>query len=130
MNIKKFAEKYVKAHEEAILTGNCDALEELEDSDIVEHIISSSRDMEGWEAHKQHILEVRQALSDINMDCEILISEGNLFAILYKVRGRFTGQIPGMPPPTSKEIEASTLGLFHVSNGKVYEAWAHVTPQV
>ena len=126
MDIKEFAEKYIRAHQEAVYKGNCDALEKLEDSNIFLYDMVQGQEpvCVGWEAHKQHVLGVWQGLSDIRQESKYLTGEGNLFAFSYKMSGIFVGEIPGMPPPTGKEVTSNYLCLYRVNNDKVIEGWS------
>lgn len=123
MDIKEFAEKFIKAEDEAFQNGNFDALEALEDPNAVYHS-AATPDLMGWEAHKQYILRARQAFSDYRQEYKYLTGEGNLFVLSYKMSGMFTGEIPGFPPPTGKEVTADGLFVFRVENDKIIEVWA------
>ena len=60
MGIKDFAEKWIEAYVEAFRTGNCDALEKLEDVNMVHHSVARGQEgVVGWLAHKQAILNTR-----------------------------------------------------------------------
>jgi predicted ester cyclase len=122
MSIKDFAEKFIKAEDEAWQKGNFNALEALEDPNVVYHMVEFG-DLMGFEAHKQNILTSRQAGSGLRQEWKYLTGEGNLFALSYKSRFMFTGEVPGMPPPTGKEVTSDSLFLFRLKNGKIVEAW-------
>lgn len=122
MSIKEFAEKFIKAQNEAWLKGNFDALEALEDPNVVYHI-APMPDMVGWEGHKKYIQMSQQALPDIRLEWKYLTGEGNLFALSYKSRGTFTGERPGFPPPTGKEVTADYLFILQLKNDKIIEVW-------
>jgi hypothetical protein len=123
MNIKDFAEKFIKAEEEAFQKGNFDALAKLEDPKVVYHI-PPLPDMVGHEAHKQDIMGTRQAESDLKQEFKYLAGDGNLFAILYKSSSRITGEKPGFPMPIGKNISTDYLFVCQVKKGKLVEAWA------
>jgi predicted ester cyclase len=127
MSIKEFAEKWIKAQEEGIYKGNCDAMEKLDDPNVVYHVMDLSHGSVGWEAHKQHILGIRQMLSDIRQEWKYLTGEGNLFVLSYKMSGRFTGKIPGLPPPNGKEVTSNEICLCRLKKGKIIEAWMYGT---
>jgi predicted ester cyclase len=122
MSIKDFAEKFTKAEDEAWQKGNCDALEKLEDQNVVYHMSAPFGEVVGFEAHKQQILGSRIAASDIKQEWKYLIGEGNLFAFSYKSRVISAGKVPGFPP-AGKEFANDGLFLFHVKKGKIIEAW-------
>jgi ketosteroid isomerase-like protein len=124
MNIKDFAEKFIKAEEEAFQKGNFDALAKLEDHKVVYHI-PPLPDMVGHEAHKQDIMGTRLACSDIKQEFKYLTGEGNLFSFSYKSNARITGEKPGFPMPIGKNVSTNYLFVLRVKNGRVVEAWAN-----
>ncbi len=128
MSIKNFAEKFIKAEEEAIHEGKLDALEKLEDPNVVFHFLRDDKEAVGWEAHKNVILGMRQHTPGIRVEWQYLTGEGNLFALSFKSGGaRFTGQVPGSPPPTGKEVTSNTLFVLRVHKGKIAECWSNGT---
>ena len=127
MNVKDFAEKFIKAEKEAWQNGNFDALEKLEDPNVKYHLMELGQNTEGWEAHKQFITTARQNLIEIKQEWKYLVGEGNLFALTYKSHAKMKGNLPGLPPLAGKETDAYTLFLFHLKNGKIIEAWENGT---
>lgn len=125
MNIKEFAEKFIKAEDEAWLNGNFDALEKMEDSKVVYYMPPPMPDVVGFEAHKQYILGNRQLSSGLRQEWHYLTGEGNLFALSYKATGQFTGQVPGLPPTVGKNFINNFLFLLRLNKGKVVEVWAN-----
>ena len=127
MNIKAFAEKFIKAENEAFQKGNFEPLKALEDPSVVYHM-SSFGDMVGHEAHKQQIMSSHQLASDIKQEWKYLTGEGNLCALAYKARYISTGKLPGWPP-AGKEATNSSLFLVRAKRGKVVEVWSngHIT---
>ena len=125
MSIKEFAEKFIKAEDEAWQNGNLDALEALENPNVIYHLLALNQETSGWEAHKQYILTARQGFSNLQQEWKYLTGEGNYFALTYKMNGLFTNEIPGFPPPTGKEVTAYSLFLFRLQNGKIAEAWSN-----
>ena len=124
MGIKDFAEKWIEAYVEAFRTGNCDALEKLEDVNMVHHSVARGQDgVVGWLAHKQAILNMRHAIPDYSPELKYLTGEGSHFVISYKARGTLTGTAPGYPAPTGKEVTLDYLYVFRVNEGKIIEAW-------
>jgi predicted ester cyclase len=121
MNIKDFAEKFIKAEDEAFQKGNFEPLKALEDPNVVYHM-STFGDMVGHEAHKQQIMSSHQLASDIKQEWKYLTGEGNLFALSYKARYVSRGNIPGMPPE-GQEASRDALFLLRAKHGKVIEVW-------
>jgi predicted ester cyclase len=123
MDTKAFADKLTKAYNEALLKGNTRPLKELEDPNVVYHmIIRGGQDIVGSDAHEQDILGSRAALSDIKVDWEYLTGEGNLLALSYKARYVSSGSVPGLPP-AGKEMNVDALCLFRLKDGKIVEMW-------
>jgi predicted ester cyclase len=129
MDIKDFAEKFIKAEEEAWRKGNFDHLEVLEDTQVVYHV-SPFPDMVGFEAHKQYIQGSVQTVSGLRQEFRYLTGDGNLFALTYKSSGRLTSEMPGMPIPKGKKYSTDYLCLFKLKDGKVAEAWMNGSMKV
>ena len=121
MNTKEFAEKFIKAEDEAVQKGNFEPLKALEDPDVVYHM-SAFGDLIGHEGHKQNLMDGRQAFSDIKMEWQYLTGEGNLFALSLKERLISSGKMPGMPPADT-EIITNSLFLFRLKHSRIIEAW-------
>ena len=126
MEIKEFAEKFIKAEDEAWQNGNFDALEALEDPNVVYHV-SPFPDMVGWEAHKQYIQTNRQIVAGIQQDWKYLAGEGNLFALSYKSSGTTAAEIPAMSIPKGKKIATDYLFVLQLKSGRVTEVWSNGT---
>ncbi len=122
MDIKEFAEKYIKAWQEALLNGKFSSLEALIDPASVYHAPGSDLSRE---AYKQHIVDMRKYAQIIKVDWEYLTGEGNLFAVDFRGCFKFTGEMPGFPTITGKEMTSHYLCLLHVKNGKVIESWTN-----
>jgi len=126
MSIKEFAEKFIKAEEEAFLKKDFDALEKLEDPKIIYHFFALNQELTGFEAHKQYILGMCQAAPGTRPDWKYITGEGNIFALLLKMSGsKFIHPIPGFPPPTGKEVTVNSLFVFRLNKGKIFEAWSN-----
>jgi predicted ester cyclase len=121
MQPKEFAEKFIKAEDEAWYKGNVDALDEVEDANVVYHF-PAFPDVTGRDAHKQFIAAACKALSDIKINIKYLMGEGDLVGFLYTDSKRSTGELFGQPP-TGKVMAANELWLFRLKNGKVIEGW-------
>src|SRR3972149_3331102 len=107
MNTKNFAEKFIKAEDEAWMKGNVDALDTVENSDVVYHLTPPLQDVIGREAHKQFITMARKAFSNIRFDIKYLADEGSLVGFLYSGRENYTGEFPGLPPGKGQEVVAN-----------------------
>jgi hypothetical protein len=124
MNIKKFAEKYIKAEEEAFQKGNFEPLKALEDPNMRVHMPQGYPEMVGHEAHKQQINDSRQIHSFEKQEIKYLTGEGNLFVLSYTASFRVTGEKPGYKLPVGKKVLDNAIIIGRVKKGKVIEGWA------
>jgi hypothetical protein len=127
MDTKEFAEKFIKAEEEAFQNGNFEPLKAIEDPNVVYHMGNLDRDIIGYEAHKQDIIDSQQGVSFNKLEFQYLTGEGNIFALSLKTNARITGENPRspIPMPVGKNTSGSFLALFRVKNGKVIEVWSN-----
>jgi predicted ester cyclase len=121
MSIKEFAEKYMKAQEEAWQNGNFDALEALEDPNVVYHI--GEMDIVGFEAHKQDIMARQQAIPDRHQEAKYLTGESNIFVLSLKEQGKIIKEMPGLPYPVGKDITVDAILVARLDKEKIIEAW-------
>jgi hypothetical protein len=124
MNIKDFAEKVIKAEEEAFQKGNFEPLKALEDPNVVYHMPLGLPDMVGHEAHKQQIIDARQLWSDIKQEWQYLTGEGNLLVFSFKSSFRITGTKPGYTFPVGKKGSSDEIIVCRVKKGRLVEGWA------
>jgi predicted ester cyclase len=124
MNIKDFAEKFIKAEDDAFQKGDFNALAKLEDPKVVYHM-GLLGDIVGHEGHKADIMGTRQAVSDLKQEFKYLTGECNIFAISYKASGRFTSEKLGFPTPIGKTFITDYIFVLRVNKGKLVEAWAN-----
>jgi hypothetical protein len=126
MNIKDFAEKLIKATVEAMVNGNVDLLEKLEDSQVVYHM-PGGKDRLGYEAHKRDILVLKSAISNLKMDMKYIAGEGNVFALSFKSTGRFVSEIPTRPLPVGKNFLDDYLFFYRLNKNMIVEVWINGT---
>jgi len=120
MNTKEFAEKLIKAYDEAF-KGNTKHLKNLEDPNVVYHM-GIRGDIVGPDAHEQDILGSLMAFTDFKIEWKYLTGEGNLLALSYKARYVSSGKVPGLPP-AGKEVTGDALFLFRLKDGMIFEVW-------
>ena len=124
MNTKDFAEKFIKAEDEAWQKGNFEPLKALEDPNVVYHMPLGRADLVGHEAHKQEIISARQSWADIKQEWQYLTGDGNLYAMSFKSSFRIIGKIPGGTLPVGKKVSSDELLVGRVKKGRLVEGWA------
>ena len=125
MDIKEFAEKFIKAETDAFKHGNFDLLAEIEDPNVFYHAPPPFQNIVGHEAHKKDILTARQAWSDIKQEWNYSTGEGNLFALAYKARYISSGNVTGFPA-AGKEITEDAMFILRLKNDRIVEGWANI----
>ena len=120
-DLREFANKYIAAEDKAWGQGDTSGLAELEDADIVIHMHNLGFDLEGWEAHKQIILDTRGMVSNMQQEWQYLTGEGNHFAMAYNS----SSTMPGEEPGTVLDVTNNSLFVFRIDNGKVVEMWVN-----
>ncbi len=119
---KEIAEKFVKAEEEAWIKGNVDALDEVEDPNIVIHGVGMP-DIVGRDAHKQFIAGARQAFANVRHEFLDITGSGDIAAFRYTERFTFDKEMPGLPPPTGKSVYYPGAMFLHIKNKKIVEIY-------
>lgn len=105
--------------------GNLDVLDELYATGIVRHR-PPFPDIEGLDAYKQFVANLRGAYSDLQLTADEIVAEGDTAAMRYTFRGRHTGQSPTLAiPPTGREATMTGCVVAHFVAGKAVEEWEY-----
>jgi predicted ester cyclase len=121
MSLEELKTKYRWAKEEAVINGNLDALDEVYDPDVAIHRPPFT-DIKGLEAYKQYYLAAGEAYSNIQLEWEEMIGEGNTLACRYTARVKHTGVWSTLPvPPTVKDLVIKACLFIHLKDGKIIE---------
>ncbi len=108
--------------EEVWNKGDMAAVDELFASDYVRHV-AGQPDLQGREALKQYVKECRTAWPDFHSTPEIMVAEGDMVAVRWRITGTHTGTAWGIPPTGNKTDFLSVI--FHrIADGKIVEDWA------
>jgi len=76
----------------------------------------------GIDAYKENIALWNSILSDMHINIDALLAEGDKVAIHVTNTGTHTGTLFGMPA-TMKQIEFSLTAIMHIADGKIVETW-------
>ena len=112
INLEKFAQRFIAAEDMAWQQGDFTALQAIEDPDVIYHGL----DVNGWEAHKQYIVNARQNVAGIQQEWHYVTGDGNLFALSYKA----------FYMANNEKMETDALMLFRISNGRITDVWLNM----
>jgi predicted ester cyclase len=117
--------RHIQAVEAAYNQGNLDELSAHYAQDLVRHK-PPFPDMNGLEAFKSFITEVRTSYPDCKVSLDRMIVEGDWGAVHYTFEGTQDGPSPttGLAP-THKHVKFTGCVMSRSSDGKVVEEWEH-----
>jgi len=120
MTTKEIIAKDRWAAEEAFCKGNVDAFNEVFAPDAIFH--TPMGEMKGLEEFKKAIPIMRQSFSDVRIEWEEEICEGNSGMQRFTFHMKHTGTSPMFPmPPTGKDTVYKGCAVYHVKEGKIVE---------
>jgi steroid delta-isomerase-like uncharacterized protein len=105
---------------EVFVKGQVDAVDELVAADFVPHSWASTGP--GIEELKQAVKRVSTGLSDVSMEIEDVIAEGDRVAVRLTAHAVHEGDFMGMPA-SGKAYTISEIHIFRIEDGKVAEHW-------
>ena len=126
MDTKEFAEKFLQAENSAWKGGDFDELEEIESPDIVIHM-PPTPDINGFEGHKQYIMNARDSVADLKQEWDYVTGDGNIAIFNYKSSGRAKVEMPAMSIPEGATISNDAMFVLRRENDKVAEIWIKLT---
>ena len=96
----------------------------MEPRDVVERYLEGAfeADLVSSPELWQRTMHLRDAFPDLEVDTLALIAEGDRVAAHFVARGTHEGVYQGVPP-TGRKWEANCTAIFHVSDGRIVEAW-------
>jgi len=112
--------------EEAYNKGDLDVVDDCCAAGFVYHV-PPYPDVEGTEAYKKYISDLRAAYSNLQLTIDEMIIEGDIGAMKWTFRGTHTGQSPTLGiPPTGKQVTFSGCSITRFVDGKFAETWNYV----
>lgn len=110
--VKNFIEKVTN-------TGNVENISDYISPDYTE-VFNGKRYPVGIEGAKEHIIGVRKTYSELKLEIEKQITEGDWVVTCYTMHGIHTGEWMGIKP-TGKKITVTGVNVNKVINGKIVE---------
>jgi predicted ester cyclase len=111
----------IRRYREAHNTNNMALLDEIVAADLIAHnmLPGLPQGREGGKMAHQGFLA---AFPDGQTSTEDLIAEGDRVVERTSFRGTNTGSFLGAPP-TGKPVQASSISIYRIANGKIVEHW-------
>jgi steroid delta-isomerase-like uncharacterized protein len=106
---------------ESITYGKVDDLDRYVSQDFVDNNPFPGQSP-GLQGVKDSFKRFLGSFSDVRMEIEDLIAEGDKVVSRTVVHGRHTGEFNGIPA-TGKEVSLPVIDIFGFSGGKVAEHW-------
>jgi steroid delta-isomerase-like uncharacterized protein len=105
--------------------GRLEVMDDLWNADLVYHR-PPFPDLEGREALREDISNLRNAFPDMELTFDEIIFEGDTSVARWTFRGTHTGQSPSIPvPPAGKQVTVTGVCVHHWAGGKIVEHWTH-----
>ena len=110
--------------EEVWNKGRESAIDEMSFEDVPGHGLKSAEgnEVRGMESFKVFYRQFRSALSDIHVEVEDVITEGDLTVARCVVTARHTGEGLGKPPK-GNPVHFTGMTMARIKDGKIAEAW-------
>ena len=108
--------------EEMFNEGNLDVADEIIAQDHAHHDPAMPEERHGREHFKQFASMYRSAFSDLHIEIEDQIAEGDKVASRWVARGTHEGDLMGLPP-SGKQVTVVGMTIDRVAEGKVAETW-------
>lgn len=122
MNIKALAEQFMAAQDQAFRLGNFGPLEEVESPKVIVHI-PPSPDFEGFEAHRQYAINVRESTTGFHREMDFVTGDGNVAVLSYKQKATLKVQPPFSQIPAGSTVIGEGFLVFRRESDRVAEIW-------
>lgn len=86
------------------------------------HTNTGSHEEYTLEEFEESIANAREALPDLQKEPDDVIATEDRVVIRYTMTGTQEGELKGVPP-TGEDVEIAGVGIYHIDDGKLTEAW-------
>jgi len=108
--------------EEMFNKGPLDVTDELLAPDYVDHDPAMPDNIDGPEELQQYVGAYRSAFSDLHLEIEDRVAEGDKVVTRWTGAGTHDGELSGIPP-TGNRVRPPGMEIVRISGGKVVEGW-------
>lgn len=122
MSSEKHKQIFRRFHEEVLLKGNLEAINELVDPNVVSHNPIPGQ-KPGADGLKEAMRMFRSAFPDLTSKMTVAIAEGDLLACRFEAEGSHQGEFMGLKP-TGQRFAYEEMVFVRFKNGLIIEHWA------
>jgi steroid delta-isomerase-like uncharacterized protein len=108
--------------EEMFNKGNLDVADELLAPNYVDHDPAMPEDIHGPEGFKEYVGAFRSAFSDLHLEIEDQVAEGDKVVTRWTGTGTHDGELSGIAP-TGNRVTLPGMEIVRISGGKLVEGW-------
>ena len=108
--------------EEMFNKGNLDVADKLLAPDYVDHDPAMPEDIHGPEGFKEYVGAFRSAFSDLHLEIEDQVAEGDKVVTRWTGTGNHDGELAGIAP-TGNRVTLPGMEIVRISGGKLVEGW-------
>jgi predicted ester cyclase len=101
--------------------GDTSVVDQLTTPNFVQHNLTLGIDADK-ETTKQGNKRAHIGLSDVSLELEDIIAEGDLVAVRWTFTAKHTGQMFNVAP-TNNDVNTARVMFFRLENGKIAELW-------
>lgn len=106
--------------DEVFVRGHPESVDQLVAADFTPHTWPGVEP--GTESLKQAMKRIAAGLSNVHMDVDDMIAEGDKVAVRLTASATPTGEFMGMPA-SEKSYRVSEMHIFRIVDGKIREHW-------
>jgi predicted ester cyclase len=117
--------KVMRFYEEVINAHNPDAVDSFVTADFVDHQPNPGHSGKGIPDLKAQFKDFFTAFPDVHLTPEMVVEQGDTFAIKVHFTGTNSGSMgPGMPA-TNKKVDVEGMDFLVIKDGKATERWGY-----
>jgi steroid delta-isomerase-like uncharacterized protein len=110
--------------EEVWNKGNMSVIDEIIDSDFVQHDPTDPEEMRGPEGVRQFVQTNRSAFPDFRITVEDQVAEGDKVVNRFRISGTHQGELEGIAP-TGNRVDITGISIDRIEGDKYVETWVN-----
>lgn len=103
--------------------GDLDIVDKTVSEDITVHDPFLPEPLEGREALKEYIMELRSGFSDLETHPIRMVADGDWVAVHFTFEGTHDGELMGIEP-TGERVEGRGMEFDRIEDGHIVESWS------